>query len=134
MKICPTCQHEISGASAFGPHCGATLAPDQNTSHGFEYKSAVCLFGLPLIHISFKYGPDHKPVVAKGVIAIGQFAIGYVAIAQFGIGMFSFGQFVAGAFVVGQLAAGYGIMAQIGMYLHEGHGQFVRSLIQVVTF
>ena len=108
------------------------VAADEQTGHGFEYKSDATLFGLPLIHIAFKYGPDHRPVVARGIIAIGQFAIGYVAIAQFGIGIFSLSQFGIGVFAIGQFVAAYWLLAQIGLYLHAGHGQFVRSISRMI--
>ena len=68
---------------------------------GFEYKSGTTLFGLPLIHISFKFKCG-KPVVAKRILAIGQFAVGYVTIAQFGLGILSAGQFSVGVFAIGQ--------------------------------
>lgn len=45
--------------------------------------------------------------VAKGIIAIGQFAVGLITIAQFGIGfLFGFGQFIFGFAAVAQFAAG----------------------------
>ena len=46
-------------------------------------------------------------MAAKGIIAIGQFAIGLITFAQFGIGLlFGVGQFVGGMFCVGQAAFG----------------------------
>ncbi len=42
------------------------------------------------------------PVVAKGIIAVGQFA------------------------------AAYSLIAQIGIYLHEGRGQLVKSVAEII--
>jgi len=53
---------------------------------------------LPLVHVSFKYRPNRRPVVARGVIAIGQFACGVVCIAQFSVGLLSISQFTVAAF------------------------------------
>jgi hypothetical protein len=72
------------------------------------------------------------PVVAKGIIAIGQFGCGVITIAQFGIGLFAVGQFALGGFVLAQFAAAYSLIAQVGLYLHEGHGQLVRGVSQLV--
>jgi hypothetical protein len=75
---------------------------------GFEWKSKTEIAGWPLVHVAI--GRDRetgKLLVAKGVIAIGQFGIGLITIAQFGIGiLFGFGQFVGGFLAVGQLALG----------------------------
>jgi len=81
--------------------------------------------GLPLVHISFKYRPNRRPVVARGVIAIGQFGCGVVCIAQFGIGVVSISQFTVAAFAIAQFAVAYSLIAQFGLYLAEGHGQLV---------
>jgi hypothetical protein len=46
---------------------------------GFEYRSKRELFGLPLIHVAFGYNPHTGlPRLARGVIAIGNFALGVV--------------------------------------------------------
>ena len=61
--------------------------PDSAASWGFEWKTEANLLGLPYIHIAM--GRDRqsgKILVAKGVIAIGQFAIGKYVLAQAGFG------------------------------------------------
>ncbi len=88
--------------------------------------------GLPLLHISFKYRPNRVPVVARGVIAIGQFACGIVTISQFGIGVVSISQFTVAGLAVAQFAAAYALIAQVGVYLHQGHGQIVRSVGELI--
>ncbi len=90
MKPCRECRHEISEQALSCPQCGAPFpAKDKWDGWGYEYKSKITLFDLPLIHISFKYRPNRVPVPAKGIIAIGQFGYGVITIAQFGIGLFS---------------------------------------------
>ena len=90
------------------------------------------MWGMPLIHVSFKYRPNFMPVPARGVIAIGQFGAGIVNISQFGIGVFSLGQFCVGGWVLSQFAVGYAIIAQIGLYWEKGYGQIVYSLRELL--
>jgi hypothetical protein len=87
MKPCRDCGHEISEEALACPNCGAPFpGKDSWNGWGYEYKSRLTLFGLPLVRISFKYRPNSIPVVAKGVFAIGQFACGIFTLSQFRIG------------------------------------------------
>ena len=133
MGPCRECKIDISEQALACPHCGA-LFPAKGIwdGWGFEYRSEQTLWGLPLIHISFKYRPDRAPVVAKGILSIGQFACGVVTISQFGIGVFSISQFTVAGYALAQFALGYSIFAQIGLYLHSGHGQLVKSLTELI--
>ena len=88
--------------------------------------------GLPLVHIAFKYRPNRTPVVARGILAIGQFGVGIITIAQFGVGVFCLSQFGIGVFVLAQLGLAYSLVAQLGLYLHEGHGQVVVNLLKLL--
>jgi len=131
MKKCRECDHEVSEQAVVCPSCGAPYpAREKWDGWGYEYKSEAMLLGLPLLHISFKYRPNRRPVVAKGVIAIGQFGIGLITIAQFGIGIISISQFAIGAFALAQFALAYSLIAQFGLYLGEGHGQMVWGLME----
>lgn len=133
MKLCRECQHEISEQAMACPQCGAPFpARAKWDGWGFEYKSEATLFGLPLLHISFKYTPARRPVPAKGIIAIGQFACGIFTLSQFGIGVVSISQFTIAGLALAQFAAAYSLIAQMGIYIHEGHGQFVKSLTELV--
>lgn len=133
MKNCRDCRHEVSDQALACPHCGAPYpAKEQWDGWGFEYKSATVIMGLPLIHISFKYRPNRRPVVARGVIAIGQFACGIVTLAQFGIGVVSISQFTIAGFAFAQFALAYDLVAQMGLYLHEGYGQMVLNLMRLI--
>jgi hypothetical protein len=133
MKSCRECKKEISEEAISCPHCGAPYpAREKWDGWGFEYKSELVFLGLPLLHISFKYRPNIMPVVARGIIAIGQFAYGVVTISQFGIGIFSLSQFTVAVYALAQFAAAYSLIAQIGIYIHEGRGQFVKSVAEII--
>lgn len=133
MKPCRECQHEVSENAGACPNCGAPFpAKAEWDGWGFEYKSKATLFAVPLLHISFKYRPNRTPVPAKGIIAIGQFAVGIFTFSQFGIGIVSVGQFALSGWALAQFAAAYSLIAQIGVYVGEGYGQYVRSLKELL--
>jgi hypothetical protein len=104
------------------------------TAWGFEWRSKAQLFGLPLVCVAIGRDPvTRKLLVARGVIAIGQFAVGLVTIAQFGVGvLFGLGQFMVGSVVIAQFAAG--LVFGLGM-LSTGYvaigliavGEYVRA-------
>ena len=115
------------------PQCGAPFpAREKWDGWGFEHKSKVTLFGLPLVHVSFKYRPNRVPVVARGIIAIGQFGCGVITVSQFGVGIVSISQFTVAGFALAQFAIAYSLIAQFGLYVSEGHGQFVRSVMELI--
>jgi hypothetical protein len=129
MKNCRECRHEISEQAMSCPNCGAPFpAKEKWDGWGFEYKSKTTIAGIPLLHISFKYRPNRVPVPAKGVIAIGQFACGFFTLSQFGIGVVSISQFTIAGYALAQFAFAYSLIAQLGIYIHEGRGQLVKSL------
>jgi hypothetical protein len=133
MKPCRTCRQEISEQAITCPHCGAPYPAKADwDGWGFEYKSTASFLGWPLLHVSFKYRPNRRPVPAKGIVAVGQFACGLVTFAQFGIGLVSVSQFTVAVYALAQFAAAYSLIAQIGIYVSEGHGQVVRSLAELI--
>ena len=124
LARCRDCGHEVSRQAFQCPHCGVPkpyLA--EWTGYGFEWKSRVRLFGWPLIHVSFKYKP--RPVPARGIVAIGQFAVGFLTIAQFGLGFLTVAQFGAGFWILGQMVLGWTGIAQIGFLPGGGIGQII---------
>jgi hypothetical protein len=134
MKPCRECKKEISEQALSCPGCGAPFpAKDKWDGWGFEYKSPLAFFGLPLLHISFKFRPNRIPVPAKGIIAIGQFACGIITISQFGVGVVSVSQFTIAGFALAQFAIAYSLIAQMGLYLHSGHGQIVKNLMGLIV-
>lgn len=133
MKSCRECQHEVSEDAVACPGCGAPFpAREKWDGWGFEYKSKATLMGLPLLHISFKYRPNRAPVPAKGIFAIGQFAIGIFTLSQFGMGVVSVSQFTIAAYALAQFAFAYSLISQFGIYIYEGHGQLVKSLSELL--
>ena len=115
------------------PSCGAPFpAKEKWDGWGFEYKSKATLSGLPLLHISFKYRANRVPVLAKGIIAIGQFACGVFTLSQFGIGVVSISQFTIAGYALAQFAFAYSLIAQFGIYIHKGRGQLVKSLSELL--
>jgi len=129
MKACRECKHQVSEQAPICPNCGAPRPATENwNGWGFEYKSRTHFFGLPLLHISFKFSPKLVPVPAKGVIAIGQFGMGFINISQFGIGVFSLSQFTISVFAIAQFGIAHTLLAQFGLYIDQGYGQLVKSL------
>jgi hypothetical protein len=128
-RPCRECRREVSEQATACPGCGAPWPSKPRwDGYGFEYRSKAAILGLPLLHVSFKYRPNRAPVVARGVIAIGQFAVGGLTISQFGIGLVSVSQFTVAGFALAQFAVGWSLVAQIGLFLHDGRGQLVRGV------
>jgi hypothetical protein len=126
MTPCRECHQQISDQAIQCPHCGAPYpARPKWDGWGFEYRSTATVLGWPLLHISFKYRPNRVPVPARGIIAIGQFAVGVFTLAQFGVGIFGIGQFMAGGFILAQFALALRLVAQFGLYLQTGKGQLI---------
>lgn len=133
MKECRECQHQVSDQAISCPGCGAPYpARDKWDGWGFEYKSATRLLGLPLLHVSFKYRPNKMPVVAVGVVSIGQFGAGIINISQFGIGVISISQFTIALFAIAQFALAYSCIAQFGLVINQGYGQVIGRLTELL--
>ena len=132
MKPCRECSKEISESALVCPHCGAPKPANEKwDGYGFEYKSKLQFFGIPLLHISFKYR-NKRPVVAKGIIAIGQFGIGIINISQVGIGFFSLSQVTIAYYALAQVAFANTLMCQIGIFIESGVGQAVWKLSELL--
>ena len=115
------------------PNCGCPYpAKEKWDGWGYEYKSKMRIAGLPLLHISFKYAPGRGPVPARGIIAIGQFAMGVVTVSQFGIGLVSISQFTIAGFALAQFALAYSLIAQAGLFFDKGYGQLVRNIQEMI--
>jgi RNA polymerase subunit RPABC4/transcription elongation factor Spt4 len=133
MKPCRECRREVSEQAFACPQCGAPYPTRESwDGWGFEYKSEATIAGLPWLHISFKYRPNRTPVVARGVIAIGQFGCGIVCLSQFGVGVISISQFTIAGFALAQFAAAYSLIAQFGLYVAEGRGQYLVKVSELL--
>jgi hypothetical protein len=70
-----------------------------------EYTSHLRMGQLPLVHITLGRNPETgQRTVARGVIAIGRFAVGIVALGQVAVGAVAIGQASFGGLALGQLA------------------------------
>lgn len=122
LIVCPGCQKEIRSEAKACPYCGHPI----KLYRGFSWRTQAEFNGWPLVHVAF--GRDSKTgrlLVAKGIIAVGQFAIGLITVAQFGIGvLFGFGQFLVGITAVAQFAFG----------LYFGMGQIATGLTAIGQF
>lgn len=132
MNPCRECGSELSVSAQVCPKCGAPK-PSEKNGFGWEYKSRFQVFGIPFIHISFKYRRNRTPVVAKGIIAIGQFGIGIVNISQIGIGFFSLAQLTVAYYALAQIAFANSLICQIGIYIESGYGQAVWRLSDLLS-
>jgi hypothetical protein len=126
LTVCRECGAEVSDQARACPRYGAPRPADAAwTGSGFEWKSQRTYFGYPLVHIAL--GRDHRGRlrVAKGIIAMGQFAVGLITVAQFGVGvLFGFGQFILGGTALAQIA----LAAVVGV------GQFATGYVAVGQF
>ncbi len=126
LTTCRECEKEVSTQAKTCPHCGAPYPGRKDwKGSGIDWKTQTTLYGYPLVHIAFGRDAQGKRRVAKGVIAIGQFAIGVITIAQFGVGiLFGFGQFIFSPIAV----------AQFAVALIFGLGQFATGYIAIGQF
>jgi len=116
----------VSDNAVSCPNCGAPRPPLAKWAGvGFDWKSRARVFGIPLIHIAFGRDSSGKPRVAKGFIAIGQFAIGGITVAQFGIGVI---------FGLGQFMIGLATLAQVAVGLLIGIGQIAAGVVTIGQF
>ena len=120
MPNCRECGHQVSKSAVVCPGCGAPWpAKAKWDGWGWEYKSKATILGIPWLHISFKYRRTESgipvPVVARGVVAIGQFGLGLVNISQFGIGLFSLAQFTIARYAIAQFAIARYALCQMGI-------------------
>jgi len=126
LTSCRECGGQVSDEAKACPHCGAYRPGNQEwNGWGVDWKSEATYGGFPLVHVAFGRDRRGKIRVAKGVIAVGQFAVGLITIAQFGVGLlFGLGQIIGGLtalaqvavtpyFAIGQLATGYVAIGQL---------------------
>lgn len=101
-----------------------------------EYKSHWTLFGLPWLHLTRGVCPETgAPRPARGVLAIGRYAIGGIALGQTAIGLIALGQFSLGVlFGFGQAATGLIAIGQVGLGGWFGLGQAATGEIAIGQF
>ena len=123
LAACRECGGQVSLQAVACPHCGAPY-PSRPDWRGFgvDWRTKASLGGYPLVHVAFGRDASGRRRVARGVVAVGQWAVGVVTIAQFGIAyVIGVGQFVLGPIVV----------AQFALALVLGLGQFATGVIAI---
>jgi hypothetical protein len=121
LTQCRECRREVSTEAPVCPHCGI-LDPANPISRGtgYEWRSRASIGGWPLVHVAFGHDPRGRLRVARGVVAVGQFAVGAVVVAQFG---------VAYLLGLGQFIVGLNVVAQFGLAPLFAFGQFVAGAV-----
>ena len=118
----------VTGQEPPAPAAQTTIVNNYYQRWHYEYKSQRTLFGLPLVHIRLG---DRGAGAAKGVLAIGNYAVGIFALGGFSLGLFSvgglslglllslggwaIGGLAIGGFAVGLLALGGGAVGLFAM-------------------
>ena len=90
----------------------------------YEFTSHLRVLGMPFVHIAWGRNPvTGKLAVARGFIAIGQFAIGVISVGQLSIGFLSVGQLSLGLWgALGQAAIGFLAIGQLAVGLRAAIG------------
>jgi hypothetical protein len=98
-----------------------------------EYKSDRTWFGLPFVHYTSGKCPETgRRVVAKGVVAVGRFAMGILAIGHASFGLIALGQLAIGILLgLGQASTGIFAAGQIALGGYFAVGQLAAGWISI---
>jgi hypothetical protein len=101
-----------------------------------EFRSHRTLLGLPVLHYTRGRSPETgKRVTARGVIAIGRFAVGIIAIGQVAAGFLAIGQLAVSPLLgIGQAATGVVAVGQLALAAGLGLGQAATGYIAIGQF
>jgi hypothetical protein len=98
-----------------------------------EFRSHTTFWGLPLMHFTRGICPETgRRVMAKGIIALGRFALGALAIGQVSFGLIAIGQAGLGLLLgLGQASTGLYAIGQAAIGVLFGAGQVATGQIAI---
>jgi len=108
---CRQCAAEVAAEDAACPECGAPEPANREWKPGgYEWRTQATWMGYPVVHIAYGCDPAGRPLVARGLVAIGMrasggIACGFVATGGLAIGVVSAGVFSCGIVSVALIAA-----------------------------
>ncbi len=94
----------------------------------YSFRSKEEVSGLPLVHINIGKDPETgQPLVAKGIVAIGNVAFGVVSIGAAAFGLVALGAFGLGLVSLGGIAIGLVTFGAISLGYEFAFGAAVLS-------
>jgi hypothetical protein len=107
-----------------------------NGDYYAEFISHAEILGIPVLHYTRGKCPETgSRVVAKGIIAVGRFAIGVVGIGQVSVGVIAFGQLGLGLLCgFGQATTGVLAFGQLAIAALFGLGQISTGFVAIGQF
>jgi len=98
-----------------------------------EFSSHAVFWGYPLLHYTHGICPETgRRVIAKGIIAVGRFAMGILALGHASFGLIAIGQLGLGLLLgLGQASTGLYAIGQLAIGLLFGLGQVATGEIAI---
>ena len=134
--FCGNCGYDLSGSteSSKCPECGRPIVEVLTRKtfvrkHWIRYTSKATLLGWPVIDIALSGNRGGKPTIAKGIVAIGNFAVGGIALGAITVGIVDLGAIGIGVWSIGALAVG--LLGSIGSLCV---GLFVAGNVSIGVF